>query len=66
MEKKACWAQSRDLSTDKQNKSLRALSNSTLSDKSQKTKTFHQNCGNGPKFSILTLCQFPDLPVSFW
>ena len=57
---------SRDLSTDKQNKSFRGLNNFTLRDKSQKTKIFNHNCENGPQFKILTFRQFPDLPISFW
>ena len=47
MSMKAVWAQSRDLSTDKQNKILSAIRNSTWSDKNHFKKYLDQNSGNG-------------------
>ena len=42
------------------------LSKSTWSDNSRQKKYFRHNFRSGPKFSILTFCQFPDLPIVFW
>jgi len=52
---KAVWAKSRDLSTDKQNKILWALRNSTWSDKSHSKKNLHQKNGNGAGNANLNL-----------
>ena len=59
------WAQSRDLSTDKQNRVHLTLSKSKWSHFSDKKKNFNHNHGNGNEFSFLTSCQFPDLPIVF-
>ena len=59
------WAQSRDLSTDKQNRVYLCVNQSTSSDFSDKKKNFNHDLRNGPKFSFLTVCQFPDLPIDF-
>ena len=59
------WAQSRDLSTDKQNRVHFALSKSTWSHFSDKKKNFNHTHVNGSKFSFLTSCQFPDLLMVF-
>ena len=56
---------SRDSSTDKHQKGIEPLHNSTLSDKSGKTKNFNHYYPNGALRKILTLCQFPDLPIDF-
>ena len=66
MSMKALLAVSRDLSTDKQNRGHRSLRNSTWSDKSHRKKNLDQNCGNGRGIAILTLCQFPDLPIGLY
>ena len=59
------WAQSRDLSTDKQNRVYLCVNQSTWSDFSDKKKNFNNTHGNGNEFSFLTSCQFPDLPIDF-
>ena len=59
------WAQSRDLSTDKQNRVYLCVNQCTWSDFSDKKKNFNHDLRNGPKFSFLTVCQFPDLPIDF-
>ena len=56
---------SRDLSTDQHQKGIERLPDSTLSDKSPKMNSFNQNSRSGPPRKILTLCQFPDLPIEF-
>ena len=56
---------SRDILTDKQNKVHLSLNQSTWSDFSDKKMNFNHNRRNGPKFSFLTVCQFPDLPIVF-
>ena len=57
---------SRDLSTDKQKRGHRSLRNSTWSDKSYQKKNLDENYENGPEFTNLTLCQFPDLPIGLY
>ena len=54
---------SHELSTDKQQRAIETLNNSTLSDKSQKRKDFHYRYRNGPSRKFLIHCQFPDLLI---
>ena len=56
---------SRDLSTDQHQKGIERHPDSTVSDKSPKMKISNKNSPNGPPRKILTLCQFPDLPIEF-
>ena len=56
---------SRDSSTDKQQRGIETLNNSTLSDKSQKMKNFHNSYRISPSRKFLTHCQFPDLLIEF-
>ena len=56
---------SRDWLTDKQKRVHLALSKSTWSHFSDEKKNFNHTHRNGSKFSFLTSCQFPDLPMVF-
>ena len=65
MKRKLFWAQSHDLSIDKQNKNEKPLSNSTLSDFIKKMMIFDLHFRSGPARKILAYWQFPDLPIAF-
>ena len=56
---------SRDLSTDKQQRGIEPLNNSTLSDKRAKMKNSYYNLSTDGWRKKMTLCQFPDLPIEF-
>ena len=56
---------SRDLSTDKQQRSGWPLSDSTLSDKRLKRRNSNHSFSNQGLRKKLTLCQFPDLLIEF-